>query len=384
MRITIIGLSLVVLASASYLVGCNSPTPAAQEFVVKAPAPPPIEQSPAKRTYDYSHSVIKSEAKHTNQHWPVALLRFTDTTEIEGIPFGKKKEPTSQAGDSEVKVEIKIGSDNKTDIGELIERQRNENQFSKRSREILKHELVRTRAYTVIERERIEEIIREVKFGETDSVDAQTAPEKGKLMCARYILEGSLGLNEDMTLKGELMDRPTPPPIESSGWGKLARGKQQERLRQMEEFRRQRLQRNKKLREKRIACYISAYATHTGEVKTSVVGLGINRLEAIQDAVNELTIALSEVDDGIRVAGVSGNKIFLDIGSNGDVEVGQRLQLVHLGDEIRNHNGIVIGQDESEVAEVEIIEVREMMSVARLVTEGATVQQGDLARPAQH
>ena len=58
--------------------------------------------------------------------------------------------------------------------------------------------------------------------------------------------------------------------------------------------------------------------------------------------------------------------------------------MVHPGKAIRNRSGVVIGHDESEVGEVEIVEVRKLMSVAKVVTSGAKIQRGDLARLARH
>jgi len=384
MRIFRFGTCPAVLVLAGLLAGCGAERTNGTSFA--APSPASAEPPPAVRTYDYAHTVIQSANKHTNQHWPVALLRFTDATNIEGTPFGDaEKEAPRDKGDSDVNVEVNIDAADDSDVEDIVNRNRNERQFNKRAREVLKHELVKTEAFTVVERERIEEILREVQFGESEFVDEKTAAGRGKMICVRYILEGSMGLNEDLTLKGELSDdKHAQALIRMSGWQRLTRGKQQERLRQINEIRRQRLQRNVKLAENRYACYISAYDTRTGEVKTSVMGMGENGLEAIRDAVSELVISLTELDDGIRVAAVSGDKIFLDIGENGNVEVGQRFQLVHLGKEVRNRSGVVIGHDETEVGEVEIVEVRNLMSVARSVTSGAEVQRGDLARPAQH
>ena len=50
---------------------------------------------------------------------------------------------------------------------------------------LVQHELIKTNAFTVIERERIEEILREVEFGETAFVDDQTAPGKGGMISVR-------------------------------------------------------------------------------------------------------------------------------------------------------------------------------------------------------
>ena len=113
------------------------------------------------------------------------------------------------------------------------------------------------------------------------------------------------------------------------------------------------------------------------------MGLGTNGLEAIDDAVDELSGELAGIDKNPRVAAVSGEKIYLDRGK-GLLKVGDKFQVVHHGQPIRDHENQVIGYEETEVGEIEVVEVHDLMSVARAISKAGQIGRGDLAKPAKH
>ena len=106
---------------------------------------------------------------------------------------------------------------------------------------MLKNALVESRAFLVVERERIEEILREADFSNTKYIDSGRKLD-ATILPARYIIEGSLGLNEDRNLG-------TKNPI---------------------------------------ACYLNVYDIITSEVVASVAEGGKTRPEAIEEAVASL------------------------------------------------------------------------------------------------
>jgi hypothetical protein len=208
-------------------------------------------------------------------------------------------------------------------------------------------------------------------------------------MSVRYLIEGSMGQNEDKTLKDTLAPEKTYKDVTDPEPGLLqnlfSRGKvdQQKRLQALRDAQ-ARYVREKTRQQYSVSCYLSVYDVRTGEVVASVMGLGTNGLEAIRDAVEELIDALLEKDDGVRIAAVSGEKIFLDIGSDGGIKSGDRFQVIHRGKEIRNRHGEVIGYEESEVGEIEVTEVRLQLSIAKAVNQAGEFTRGDQARAAQH
>ena len=370
--------ALAVLAMGCFVIGCGPTTD-----VPAGVAPPPSDGQPTTRTYDFTHKLLDNATRNAGQYWTVAILRFGDTRQVDDVPFGDKADAKDPGG-GEVNVNVKV-------IGQQNNARRpsqDRPQMNKRARELLKHALVESDAFTVIERERILEILREVNFGKTKYVDPASAPDEGKLLCVRYLIEGSLGANEDRTLKGTLDAKEDYRDVADYEPGLLRniftprRANHRNRMIELQKLRQRRFQ-NKALSKFNIACYLSAYEVGTGQVKVSVMGLGTNGLEAIEDAVEELIGELTDKDDGLRVAAVVGEKVYLDIGAKGGIEVGQRFRIVHLGKEIRNRHGVVLGHEESERGEIEVTETRDMLSVAKVVTKAGTIARGDLAKPAK-
>ncbi len=348
----------------------------------EAPPPPPPGEKPQVRTYDYTHKVLDSSKRLGGRKLAVAILRFGDTKEVDQVPWGDA--PASRPGQSgEVNVNVRIGDD----LGG--EPSQTPPQMNKRAREILKHELVQSEAFTVIERERILEILREIKFGKTKYADPQTAPDEGQLLCVRYLIEGSLGVNEDKTLKDNLekdADYRDAADYQPGLWENIFDRDRVNREKMAIALRRTQQERAKNLTRRKfhVACYLSAYDVRTGEVAVTVMGLGTNGLEAISDAVEELIGELALKAEDVRVAAVFDEKIYLDVGANGGMKAGSRFQVVHLGDPIRDRDGQVIGYKEDEVGEIEVSEVQPMMSLCRIVQKAGPISRGDMAKPAKH
>jgi hypothetical protein len=378
-RFRLFGSLMVAAVAAAAWSGCQEKTVQAD---FQAPPPPPPAERPQARTYDYSHKVLDNTHRPGGRKLAVAILRFGDTKEVDQVPWGDTNAgAVSQEGN--VNVNVRVGDDVALRPGQTPP------QMSKRAREILKSELVKSDAFTVIERERILEIIREINFGKTKYADPQTAPDEGQLLCVRYLLEGSLGLNEDMTLKDTFDKEPTyrdAANYQPGLWdnifnrGKVNRDQMAVALRKAQEER----NKNRTRQTYSVACYLTAYDVRTGEVATTVMGLGSNGLEAIADAVDELVSELSAKADTIRVAAISGDKVYLDVGSEGGAKAGNRYQVVHLGEPIRDRDGQVIGYQESEVGEIEISEAKPLMSVCTIVQKAGTIARGDLVKPAKH
>ena len=373
-RIT--GLCLLAMLMAS--VGCE----AEKTTPIGAPPPPPAGPVASGQTYDYTQKVLDTAKRRAGRKWTIAILRFGDTKEVEDVPFGPASQP-SQTGGGQVTVNVKVGNERPALPAETPP------QMNKRAREILKHELVKSEAFTVVERERILDILREANFGKTKYVNPDTTSDEGSLLSVKYLVEGSLGLNEDKTLKDNIDQDRTykdaadyQPGVFENVFnpGKVNREKMMIAIRRAQEDR----AKNKARAEFHVSCYLSVYSVHTGEVVTTVMGLGSNGLEAINDAVQELIESLSSLDTDVRVASVAEDKLYLDAGSNGGIKVGNRFQVLHQGQAIRDKDGQLIGYEEKEVGEIEVVEVKQLMSIAKIVNKVGDMTRGDLAKPAKH
>ena len=338
---------------------------------------------PAKR-YDYEHKVLATARPGEGAQWVVAILRFGDTKDVEEVPFGPASQP-SQTGPGQASVDIRIN-----EVAPAQEAQQDKPQMNKRARELLKSTLVRSQAFTVVERERVLEILREINFGQSKYADQASAPEVGQLLAVQYLIEGSLGLNEDRTLKNTLEKEHTykdgleyDPGIWDNCFnpGKTNHEKMVVAIRKAQVKQMQKRQQRNRFC---IACYLSVYEVRTGQTVTAVMGLGSNGLEAIEDAVEELITSLSEIKSEIHVAAVNGEKVYLDAGKGRGLVEGSTLEVIHQEAPIRDQAGQTIGYEETEVGEIEVVEIRPLLSVARVVRHASHISRGDVVRPAKH
>ncbi len=70
--------------------------------------------------------------------------------------------------------------------------------------EIISIDLGKVKKLTILERIRLKAIMDELKFGESASVDKETAPRMGKLLSARLLYSGSFYITNDENLKMEI------------------------------------------------------------------------------------------------------------------------------------------------------------------------------------
>jgi hypothetical protein len=318
--------------------------------------------------------------------YTIAILRFGDNKEIEGQPFGEKPEhdPPSEAPQEKVEVHVNVGNTNVNPTPGAKTRQ----QLNKRARETLKHELVESEAFTVVERERILEILREVEMGKSKYADPATAGPEGSLLSVRYLLEGSLGYNEDLSLKDTLPEQSYEDYSYGGGLSDIfhpSRAAMRRRFVARMNARRERMARQRHREQFPYSCYLSVYDVHTGQVVCGVMGIGKNGMLAIRDAVDELVEAMPEkAGNGVRVAAVSDGQVYLDVGTRAGLKEGDLFLVRHRGKPIRDRFGQIIGFEESEGGEIKVVEVRELMSVAEFVGQAGQVSRGDLVVPAKH
>ena len=114
--------------------------------------------------------------------------------------------------------------------------------------------------------------------------------------------------------------------------------------------------------------------------------------EAVMDAVNKLADDLNtkgggaavggakQVEVDARIANVNGSTVYINAGSNAGVAVGDKLQVFRLGKEIKDPTtGEVLDTESSEIGELVVTQVKEKISIAAYT--GSTPPKiGDAAR----
>jgi len=276
----------------------------ADKKIEVAPPPPPSGEKQGEPAYDYKHEIktVRRDRKPV-----LALLRAGDVVELqEYLPFGRGVNISrSGSGEADVQTTRTDGTGEKTTAtvtgqGSTTIRTGREDApvfMPVPIRQFLTRELVATRQFVVVERERILEIARELALAKTAAVNPETAPRPGRLIGVHYIVEGSY-----FAAGGLPADDPALAPVRR-------------------EINKRRLNLDPAL-----ACvmYLTVYKVETGEVKAVACGADLRPLVAVQRAVEDLLDQMRDVVEPIRVARVNPETgmAVLDIGSSDGVAPG--------------------------------------------------------------
>lgn len=234
--------------------------------------------------------------------------------------------------------------------------------------------LVRTGAFSVIERERLQLVLDEQSLGQSGAVDPSTAARIGEILGVQAIVTGSVTRFSMQTRSG--------------GFGPVS------------------------------ASYSVADATldlrvvdtNTAEIVAVAEGTGTKRFggaryedydfqssfdagiaqEAVQPAVDEAIDELLDSRDRLaslapvpqtgEVVGSNDGSVYIDRGENLGVEVGQRFDVYRVVDEIRDSDGNLLDRVTDKVGVIEVSRVLSQSAVCTVVEgearEGDTVRSG--------
>jgi hypothetical protein len=285
------------------------PSVADEKIYVAPPPPPPSEEEKPAPTYDYKHEIkeVKRDRKPV-----LALLRAGDVVELqEYLPFGRGIN-ISHSGSAEVDVQTTRTDGTGRETTATVTGQGSTTIRTGREdapvfmpvpiRQFLTRELVATRQFVVVERERILEIARELALAKTAAVNPETAPRPGRLIGVHYIVEGSYFCT------GAL---PADDPA-------LAAVKR--------EIRKRRLNIDPS---QATVMYLTVYKVETGEVKAVACGADLRPLVAVQRAVEDLLDQMRDVVEPIRVVRVDPETgmAYLDIGSSDGIVPGTQFAI---------------------------------------------------------
>jgi len=210
--------------------------------------------------------------------------------------------------------------------------------------DIMITELVKTGKYIVVERDKLDKILAEQKFGQTGVIDPATAAQAGKVLGLQAIVTGSVS---QFGVKSEGKDF------------LISQSKQQI-----------------------VECTVDIRVvdTETGQVLLADSGKGQVRKasgkflgmgnqskydetlegEALRAAIvkfmDNLSSQLNKKPWSCRVAAVEGDQIYLNAGTESGLEVGQKLKVFSQGREIKDPTtGLVLGRIENEVGTAKIV-----------------------------
>ncbi len=233
-----------------------------------------------------------------------------------------------------------------------------EDQTSLLTNELI-HQLVATRKFDVLERARVDDLVKEKQFQEGDYASPEEAPKIAKLLGADYFV---LGRIDDFDVESE--EKTIPYSTQTYV--------QQEAS---------------------IDLYLRVIDARTGKIVAaekfdSEAKLRVNPnkknqnvgkqliVQASQDMVSRITNTVYPV----KVSKVDGKTVYLNRGADGNLKAGDVISIYSQGDAVTDKDtGEVLGSTESEVAQATVTSVEARFTKADLNAD-ATVKEGMLVK----
>lgn len=232
--------------------------------------------------------------------------------------------------------------------------------------DMLATSLVKTGKFSVLEREKLKAILNEQALGKAGAVTPQSAAQVGRLLGVKYIVTGAVS-EFGVTKKGGQL------PI-------LGIGGSQNTARATVDIR---------LVDTTSGEIILADTASSTDSFTKVHGLGGSvgtdfdetmATRTMRGAIDTLTAKIvDQVSTGTagaggtpakweaRIAQISGSRIVINAGSGAGVKAGQVLDVISMGEEIKDpQTGQTLGAEEQKVGSLEITDVKEKYSIARV------------------
>ncbi|MCX7920207.1 MAG: hypothetical protein N3A72_11520 [bacterium] len=225
--------------------------------------------------------------------------------------------------------------------------------------------LFKTNKFDVIERERIDLILKEQKFQQTDMVDESSAVEIGKLLGANVIITGNV-TEFGVKRSGLDFDRFAPQGLRGlSVKTQTVRVALDARMIDVETG--------------RLIAAESADASHS----SGNIGIGIENTglafgdkgfdetsagKATREAVNKMVQKIVASLYSAQVASVDGDEVIINIGKNDGVKIGDMFEIKSLGKPIIDPaTGKVLGYKKSATGKIRIVSVEDTFATGTLI-----------------
>ena len=221
-------------------------------------------------------------------------------------------------------------------------------------------DLLDTGKFSVIEREKLETVLKEQNLGASGLVTPETAAKVGRLLGVQYILTGSItefaisrtgggfrgfgvGVTTGKVVLNARLINTTTGEIELA-----AEAANKKRL--------------VGARVKNASFYQSYNYGLANEVMHPAV-------EKIVAKIVEKVGNLSQLSVKGKVIKVSGANLYINIGSNWGVKVGDVFEVFRKGEELIDPDtGLPLGAEEEKVGEIEVVKVKEKYAVCRILS----------------
>ncbi len=237
-------------------------------------------------------------------------------------------------------------------------------------------ELVKSKRFQIFEREQMGKVMEEQSLSMTGIITPQSATQLGQLIGVKYIVLGSVTeFGEEETKKGvslfgkgiskttvkgrigldvRMIDVETTEII-------YAESVTKEKSSSALGFKTRKFDMNKDIK-----------------LNNTVVGEAVS--EAITEIVEKLVESAANVPFEGKIIKLAGEEIYIKPGADGGLQEGDIFEVWNQGEELIDPDtGISLGSTEAKVATIEITQVLEKFSKAKVI-DGGAIQSGDLVR----
>ncbi len=228
--------------------------------------------------------------------------------------------------------------------------------------------LAKTGKFAVLEREKLDKLLREHAMDDSGLTDPSKSKDAGKLLGAQYLCQGSLTM-----LGGTVVEKPVP---------------------NSEEFLTRTTEAILTVDMRIVECETSkvVLSASSKEIagrrkilqRTSKLALDadVNDLlaEVEHTAVKTIVRKLVDASFPIKVVSSKDGHVYVNRGKDA-LKVGSKLRVVTQGEELRDPDtNTVIGHEETELATIEVVEVQAKLSKAKVLKEGVEIPKGAICR----
>ncbi len=235
--------------------------------------------------------------------------------------------------------------------------------------DILVTELGKTDRFVIVERDKLEKLLAEQKLGLTGVVEPATAAQMGKVLGAAAIVTGAVS-QFGVSQKGTDM-------LISESKKQIAQATVDVRVVDVETSQVLYAESGEGVAESSSGTFLGL-GTRTS-YNEALEGDALRA--AIRKFAGNLTTRLTRIPWTCRVAEVEGRTLYLDAGLRSGLNVGQVLDVVKLGGEIKSPTtGIVIGRRETRLGTAKVVEHFGEDGAKAEIVEGGTPSAGDLCR----
>ncbi|UCE08019.1 MAG: hypothetical protein JSW07_08320 [bacterium] len=247
--------------------------------------------------------------------------------------------------------------------------------------DMLTTELVKSGKYQVIERQGIEQIMQEQRLGQSGAVTQQTAAEVGKLLGVELAIIGAVtefGYKKS-DVGGFLKKKGLGLGIQSAsavvGIDVRFVNTNTGEILAADNVRKEETKKGLKIDTRQLSF------KNKNAFDESIVGKATRA--AIEDIMGKLDAQLENLPWQAKIVKVSGNIVYINAGSEANVNVGDIFDIYSVGEELIDPDtGLSLGAEETRVGEIKVTDnaIGNGKASKCVIVSGSGFQQGDLVR----